>query len=101
MRRFFHVMTSVCAVKFDSEGGPGSVAALAACESQYSQCGFPGCIGSADVVHIAWDRCPAESTSNYTGKEGFVTIAFQCTVDHCTRIMHVVAAQPGARNGTR
>ena len=26
---------------------------------EYTARGLPGCIGSVDCVHIAWDRCPA------------------------------------------
>ena len=26
---------------------------------EYTARGLPGCIGSADCVHIAWDQCPA------------------------------------------
>lgn len=67
--------------------------------SIFEKVGFPGCMGSMDVVHIAWDRCPAAWSSSFTGKEGFPTVAYEVVVDHLKRIRHVCyAGFPGAYN---
>ena len=36
----------------------------------FERVGFPGCIGSMDVVHIAWEKCPATLRALHVGKEG-------------------------------
>jgi hypothetical protein len=46
----------------------------------YEHHGVPGCIGSIDAVHIAWDMCPADLLSDCKGKEGYPTLAFQAIV---------------------
>ena len=33
----------------------------------YCAWGLPGCIGSTDCVHVAWDRCPAAWRSTFCG----------------------------------
>lgn len=64
----------------------------------YGKCGFPGCFGSIDVVHVAWGRCSAGEYHAYCGKEGYPTVAYEVVVDHLRRILAVVRGQPGARN---
>jgi hypothetical protein len=88
----------------------------------YEDLGLPGCIGSLDATHIAWERCPASLQSWFTGKEGYKTIAFNVTCGymnvkkivlcecvsasflmdlvcrHNTQIFSVAKSQPGARN---
>eukprot|EP00041_Stephanoeca_diplocostata_P018793 m.397151 g.397151 ORF g.397151 m.397151 type:complete len:389 (-) comp21124_c0_seq2:370-1536(-) len=64
----------------------------------YNLLGLPGAIGSLDATHIPWERCPESLQSWYTGKEGFKTIAYNCTVGHNTEIFHIASGQPGARN---
>jgi hypothetical protein len=34
----------------------------------YQKLGFPGCVGSVDVVHIWWDMCPFQLKASCTGK---------------------------------
>ena len=36
---------------------------------QYEKLGFPGAMGSTDVTHIGWSRCPYNHARSYTGKE--------------------------------
>jgi hypothetical protein len=36
----------------------------------FERVGFPGCLGSMDVVHVAWAQCPAAYRALHTGKEG-------------------------------
>ena len=52
-------------------------------ESQYRKVGFPGCIGSTDCVHIAWDQVSTQLKVECTGKEGFATLTYSVT---CNRI---------------
>jgi hypothetical protein len=66
-------------------------------QDMYRILGMPGCVGSVDVVHIPWERCPTSERSFFTGKSGFPTIAFNVTVLR-GRITHVSDAHPGAMN---
>jgi hypothetical protein len=34
----------------------------------YQKLGFPGCVGSVDVIHIWWDMCPFQLKASCTGK---------------------------------
>jgi hypothetical protein len=38
---------------------PKDEAEVRECMAPYEAAGFPGCWGSADCTHVAWDRCPA------------------------------------------
>jgi hypothetical protein len=64
----------------------------------YRRMGFPGCVGSMDVTHIYWDKCPKRLRFLCKGKEGKPTLAFQCVVDHSKRIHHLSAPFFGATN---
>lgn len=75
-----------------------SVAEMDVCEAVYSCLGLPGCVGSMDGVHLAWDNCPSPFLPLYKGKEGFPTLAYNVTVDHTKRVLAVHGAYPGARN---
>jgi hypothetical protein len=44
--------------------------------NEYDVLGFPGCIGSTDCVHVAWDRAPASLSANYTGKEKYPSLSY-------------------------
>jgi hypothetical protein len=54
----------------------------------YTKLGFPGCIGSIDCTHIAWDNCPVGYTNLNTGKEGYPTVSFEVVADHHRRILN-------------
>jgi hypothetical protein len=60
--------------------------------------GFPGCVGSMDVTHIYWDKCPNYLRFLCKGKEGKPTLAFQTVCDHSRRIHHLSAPFFGATN---
>ena len=64
----------------------------------YSRMGLPGCVGSTDVVHVKWDRCPVRLYHLCKGKEGFPTLAYSVVVDHHRRILSVTQSNWGARN---
>lgn len=53
----------------------------------FAYVGFPGCLGSMDVVHVHWERCPSGLSVMHTGKEGYPTIAYQVIVDHSGRAL--------------
>ena len=48
----------------------------------YCALGLNGAIGSPDVVHIPWGRCAKNLKTLHTGKEGYPTIAYNCTGLH-------------------
>ena len=49
-------------------------------------------------MHIRWERCPAGERSSHKGKEGYPTIPYEVTVDHCEKIIAATKGHPGARN---
>ena len=67
-------------------------------EGLYRVNGFPGCMGSADGVHIPWEMCPAGIHSRCKGKEGYPTIAFNVVSSHTRRVMAVSRAFYGTDN---
>lgn len=64
----------------------------------YRRLGFPGAVGSVDCTHVLWERCPAQFQSTYTGKEKKATVAYEVTVNHSRRILHISDGHPGSRN---
>ena len=64
----------------------------------YAKHGYPGCMCSVDGVHVAWDCCPSGSRWEYTGKEGYPTLAFNVCVTHTREIIHVSGPVPGKTN---
>ena len=64
----------------------------------YDRLGFPGCIGSTDCVNIALARCPHSLKNIHTGKDGYPTLGFNCTVNHHRKFLHVANACPGSWN---
>lgn len=64
----------------------------------YDLLGFTGAIGSTDVTHIRWACCPYSWARQYTGKEGFPSIAYQAIVDHTGRVLAVTKGFAGAMN---
>ena len=65
---------------------------------EYTDRGFPGCVGSVDCVHIGWDRCATKSTNVYTGKELFPSIANEVICTSRKFIQSVTVGHPGTRN---
>ena len=64
----------------------------------YHKLGLSGAIGSTDVTHVEWDRCPYSLQHSYPGKEGHPTIAYQATVDFTGRLLGTTRGFPGAQN---
>jgi len=93
LQRFYHVFSALCAQQFQQNCGPSrSPEALAACMGAYALRGLPGCIGSTDVIHITWDRCPANQR-NMRVRGKFPTVAYQVCSERC-----LIVANP-QRNG--
>jgi hypothetical protein len=66
---------------------------------EYTNRGLPaGCVGSVDCVHIAWDKCPTQYHSIYSGKEGFPSIAYEVICSVRKFIQSVTVGHPGSRN---
>lgn len=78
--------------------GPETEEEISYTTGVYKMLGFPGCIGSCDVVHVPWDCAPAMQRNMFVGKEGYPTIAFEVTVDHTTKIMGCTVGHYGSRN---
>lgn len=64
----------------------------------YNRMGLPGVLGSTDCVHVKWERCPAALANNCTGKEGYPTLAWQCSVNHKMRFISTSKVFYGASN---
>lgn len=71
---------------------------LAEVMGRYRDVGLPGAMGSVDVVHCKWSKCPAGDLNRAKGKEGYPTLAFQCISDYDRRITGVFGPQWGTRN---
>ena len=77
---------------------PKTLDDLAEVQTPYALLGLPGCIGSMDVVHIAWCMCPSYLMNLAKGKEGIPTIAYNVICDHAGRALAVLAGAYGAFN---
>ena len=77
---------------------PSTVQEIGPIHSTYHMMGLPGCVGSMDGVHVAWDMCPQQQRFLYKGKEGYPTIAWNVTCTHSGWIIHVNGPHPGGRN---
>ena len=56
---------------------PKTEAEIRKVEAQYRSRGMPGCLGSVDCVHVAWEKCPYLYRNLFIGKEGFPTVTFE------------------------
>jgi hypothetical protein len=62
-----------------------NVAELNSITRYYKFFGFLGCVGSMDVLHIKWNNCLTGDHNRAKGKEGYLSLGFQCITDynHC------------------
>jgi hypothetical protein len=66
---------------------------------EYSEAGFPGCVGSSDCTHIVTDRCEYSLKNNHLGaKNSLMTRTFNLTCNHRHRILHTTYGGPGRWN---
>ena len=52
----------------------------------FERLGYPGAYCNTDGVHVAWDQCPHQHFSIYTGKEGYPSVAFNVSVLQSTEM---------------
>ena len=78
---------------------PKIVSSIRATGRAYRAWGFPGCVGSVDVVHMPWDAAPSVlNRMFYNGRKGAATYASVVTVDNDCIALHATRAAPGASN---
>ena len=65
---------------------------------RYEEMGLPGAMGSVDVVHVKWSKCPAGDYNRAKGKESYPSLAFECISDFDRRICSVFGPSFGSRN---
>jgi hypothetical protein len=65
---------------------------------EYTARGLPGCVGSVDCVHIAWDRRPSQYFNMFKGKEGFPSIAYEVICTSRKFVQSVSCGHPCSRN---
>ena len=66
---------------------------------EYSEAGFPGCVGSSDCTHIVTDWCEYNLKNNHLGpKNSLTTRTFNLTCNHRYRILHTTYRGPGQWN---
>jgi hypothetical protein len=64
----------------------------------YQMLGFPGCLGSGDVTHVLWDKCPVQLANLCKGKEGSPSLGYFVLVDHHKYIQYCSNGFEGATN---
>jgi hypothetical protein len=63
---------------------------LRRCMEPYEAAGLPGCWGSVDCVHVAWDRCPAQWRHQYKrGDKETPTLVWNVLCNNSRWIMSV------------
>ena len=69
--------------------------------ADYTEMGFPGCVGSMDVTHLMWKQCPSAALRHVcTGRRYHCpSVVFQMVCAHTRRIHHVSQPFYGATNG--
>ena len=76
--------------------GPRNSEEICNVTSLYAACGFPGCVGSTDCVHIRWECCPSVWSSVFrNGKHNYASIAYEMTVDHTKRFQSTTIGHYG------
>ena len=68
-------------------------------ESNFSQAGFNGCIGSSDGTHVPMLKCSQWASNTNKGfKLNVPARTYNVTVDHSRRILHSTTGHPGTWN---
>jgi hypothetical protein len=63
---------------------------------EYTQVGFPGCVGSSDCTHIVSKLCQYNLKNNHLGaKSSLTTWTFYLTCIHWRHILHATNRGPG------
>ena len=96
---FFHLFISkLYSIRSEYIYLPRDAEELQSVMARYEEVGLPGAVGSIDVVHVKWSRCPAGDYNRSKGKESFPSLGFECISDFDRRICNVFGPQFGARN---
>jgi hypothetical protein len=67
--------------------------------NEYTQAGFPGCIGSSNCTYIVTKHCQYNLKNNHIGaKSSQTTRTFNLTCNHQRRILHTTNGGPGQWN---
>ena len=77
---------------------PPSKDELETITKEYEMRGFPGCKGSIDGIHWAWDKCPTAWQGNYQGKEKSPSLVLEAVASQSCRIWHAFFGSPGSLN---
>ncbi|CAM9283154.1 unnamed protein product, partial [Discosporangium mesarthrocarpum] len=64
----------------------------------YHRLEFKGAVGSTDVTHLSWNKCPMVDNRSYKGKEVFPTLAYEVSVDPSMHVLGGKCGFAGARN---
>ncbi len=66
---------------------------------EYTQAGFPGCVGSSNCTHIVSKRCQYNFKNNHlSAKSSLTTWTFNLTCNHIRCILHTTNGGPGQWN---
>jgi len=60
--------------------------------------GFPGCMGSLDCSHWAWQQCPRGMAGSYQTRKGSRGIVVEAVCDEDLWIWHLCTGAPGSLN---
>jgi hypothetical protein len=78
---------------------PRTLLDLNACEKEYREAGFPGCIGSSDATHIPLERVSYRIRQSHLGyKMSSTARTYNLTVNHRRQILHSTTGHPGRWN---
>ena len=81
---------------------PKTLQDLEACEKEYREAGFPGCVGSTDATHIPLERVSYGLRQGHLGyKMSLTTRTYNLTVNHRRQILHSTTGHLGRWNETR
>ena len=78
---------------------PTTLHDLRACEQEYNNAGFPGCIGSTDATHIPLEKVSYNLRQGHLGYKMPTTArTYNLTVNHRRQILHSTTGHPGRWN---
>ena len=77
---------------------PRNEAELKRVSNDYQRYGFPGCVGSIDVVKIDWGRCPTELRNVYKSKDKHPCVGYQVITTYRRFIQGVSPGFAGSLN---
>ncbi len=80
---------------------PNTVQNFRACEKEYRDAGFPGCIGSTDATHIPLEQVSCGIRQGHLGYKMSCTCTartYNLTVNHRRQILYSTTGHPGRWN---